>query len=47
MNVGLLAVSFWRALASLVDEVRRTPAWVTATMLAIVIVGTLVALQIR
>lgn len=43
MNVGLLIVSFGRAILALIDEVRRTPLWVTALMLAIVIGGILVA----
>lgn len=47
MDIGLLAISFWRAIWSVVDEVRRTPTWIPVTMTAVVIVGTLIALSIR
>lgn len=41
----ILVISLWRGALALVDEVRRTPTALTLIMLAIVVVGTLVASQ--
>lgn len=46
-TLEILAVSFWRGVMLLIDEVRRTPTALVAMMLTMVITGTLIALLLH